>query len=706
MGIEGLHDPNIISSWAEFDYMGKYGAPNTNYFFRLRSDGTLIAEDAYGHEVFRRRVASTRGSEPQSRPVIDPEPPKPKAPPARDPDAGNPNHMLWVKSRGKLVQELKRLLNAWPEPKASLDPANDVFDEATKAAVIAFQKAQSPPLVPENLLGTVEAKTWKKLRTLYGRGVPGGGPPSGAGGPGTSLGRAFPPPDQPPTHFSSDNENSLLKPGPALDPEITPNILERLRKEIEWAALLGRQIHVVDVAQMSYLEKLKWVLHYTGEFLGAAIVDEAEGLIRSLGHMAGGVYHEVMKHPELLVPGMVPVYVAGKLVENQAAIRKRLAASRLFQTLLKPDVLIAMAVNPAAGLSLMVGHLAADFMKEIDRAKTGQELVRLSAKLAHIIGNLYVQLLLAILTEGVATAASEVIGGVRAAKGLAEGMEALETAEVEEAAAVSSRPLRTFEPPTVREVPGGGSADTIPETAEAPTVRNPPEGPEPATVRNPPPEPEPTTIRDVPAEETPPETVRSRQSPDKSDAQIQDRYGKYISEEKKLNNATSNTKLQPPDKFKEGVWDRKLPGETAEDLEGVQGEMVREKGPDGKYTGKRTSYLDGGLDEGVLEHVKRHEYNHFYSDNAFIKEFSAVDVGAPKPVNFNEGVTEYFAREAGGVKGPPTAYPDEVRLAEQVAKEVGEDTLAKAYFQGDKDAMDQVRKALKKLGEEPPPTVR
>jgi hypothetical protein len=191
-----------------------------------------------------------------------------------------------------------------------------------------------------------------------------------------------------------------------------------------------------------------------------------------------------------------------------------------------------------------------------------------------------------------------------------------------------------------------------------------------------------------------PETERLRREPDKMDKQVQDKFGDYISKEKKENNASSNTKVEPPDKFQKGVQDRKLPTETEKDLQGVQGEMVREKGPDGKYTGKRTTHINGGLDEATQAAVKRHEYTHFYSSDTFIKEFSKVEVGAEKPLNLNEGVTEYFAREAAGDTSPPRIYANEVRLAEAVAKDVGEETLRKAYFEGDAESIAKVRKAL------------
>jgi hypothetical protein len=398
-----------LTGWADLGY------------FDVEFRGEQISCNVYSNTIVLDEIVIVAGKEkPPSRPV-----------PKGDPDAGNPSHELCFQSRGKLVEELQRLLNIWPEPKASL-AVTGVFDKATEAAVIAFQKAQSPPLPPPpNQLGWVEQATWKRLRSLYGQGGPGGG--KGGRGPGGDGDHS--PPDLSKVQLNGGNEHGLANP-PAMpqDPELTPNILERLRKEVEWAALLGLKIQVQDVSKMSLTEKVSWILHYVSEFMGAAIVDEAEGMIRSLGAMAGGAYSEVMKHPELLTPAGVPVYLVEKLVENREEIRKRLAASKLVQTLLKPDVLIAMTINPMAGISLMAGHLVYDFYKEIDNATTGEELVKIAARLAHMIGGLFVQLILAILTEGVAAAASEVVGGVRAASGLAKGLEA---AEAEEAAALA-----------------------------------------------------------------------------------------------------------------------------------------------------------------------------------------------------------------------------------------------------------------------------
>jgi hypothetical protein len=83
-----------------------------------------------------------------------------------------------------------------------------------------------------------------------------------------------------------------------------------------------------------------------------------------------------------------------------------------------------------------------------------------------------------------------------------------------------------------------------------------------------------------------------------------------------------------------------------------------------------------------------HEQMHHYSSSKFISSFGVVS-----GVKFNEGVTEYLTRKmySGDRSGH---YDTEEQLAEVVAKKVGDDTLAKAYFEGDDAAMKKVSDAL------------
>lgn len=60
----------------------------------------------------------------------------------------------------------------------------------------------------------------------------------------------------------------------------------------------------------------------------------------------------------------------------------------------------------------------------------------------------------------------------------------------------------------------------------------------------------------------------------------------------------------------------------------------------------------------------------------------------------NEGVTEYFTEQVTGKKRPGH-YDAEKKVAAALAKQVGDETLRKAYFGGDADAITKVEEALK-----------
>jgi len=83
-----------------------------------------------------------------------------------------------------------------------------------------------------------------------------------------------------------------------------------------------------------------------------------------------------------------------------------------------------------------------------------------------------------------------------------------------------------------------------------------------------------------------------------------------------------------------------------------------------------------------------HEAVHKYSNDAMINTSQPL----------NEGVTEYFTRSVGATTTPPTPrgnYQNNFRFVQGLVKLVGEEAVAKGYFDGD---MDGLRNAFIKAG--------
>jgi hypothetical protein len=391
------------------------------------------------------------------------------------------------------------------------------------------------------------------------------------------------------------------------------------------------------------------------------------------------------------------------------------------------EMLVAVFV-PGGALAVVGGHmivgmvkdklhqmgLVANCMRKIKNARKLHELTEAAAYLGMALAKVWVELWMIMMAEAIGVAlegAAHTIRGIKAARGLARGMEEAGEEATAQAAKETAQGAAGKKPAPKVEIELSTKPRTpVPDDELPPTLDRPPvEGEPPGKPRTRVPDDElpPTLDRPPtedelrppePPEEAPPENVRPPQAPDKADLEIQDRYGKWISEEKKLNNATTNTKVEATDKFREGLA-KKDPTKTPQQLRDTMGYCETEFGPDGRPTGRRTNHIDGGMDPDVIDAVKRHENAHYYSDQAWKSRFTSVDVGG-KSVNLNEGVTELFSREAGD--GAHTgAYPRETEMARLIQEKVGEDTLAKAYFQGDKAAMDAVEKAAQDLAKDP-----
>ncbi|MGB6597631.1 MAG: PAAR domain-containing protein [Candidatus Acidiferrum sp.] len=161
-----------------------------------------------------------------------------------------------------------------------------------------------------------------------------------------------------------------------------------------------------------------------------------------------------------------------------------------------------------------------------------------------------------------------------------------------------------------------------------------------------------------------------------ADKAVLDKFGADIPETAKTPSAGSATVLQPDSDFKDGLKSRHPGMEKNYDLNSIYGESYQKKifvNQDKNYAG--TLY---------------HEDIHHYSSSAFKKGF-----GKYKGVKVNEGVTEYFTRQVPS-ENRAGHYDVETKVAEKIAKGVGEDTLKKAYFQGDAESVQKVKDFLDK----------
>jgi hypothetical protein len=83
------------------------------------------------------------------------------------------------------------------------------------------------------------------------------------------------------------------------------------------------------------------------------------------------------------------------------------------------------------------------------------------------------------------------------------------------------------------------------------------------------------------------------------------------------------------------------------------------------------------------DHVIAHEVIHRNSSQLFRKALGK---------DFNEGVTDYFTKQISGAYGSAD-YHQEQELAKDIAQSIGEDTLRRAYFGGDPDAIAKVKES-------------
>jgi len=146
--------------------------------------------------------------------------------------------------------------------------------------------------------------------------------------------------------------------------------------------------------------------------------------------------------------------------------------------------------------------------------------------------------------------------------------------------------------------------------------------------------------------------------PDKADDLIQGKYGKYIDPDKQ-GLAAKNTQALGDDDFRKAYG----AGGTG-NVDNIDGFYD----PD---TGKLYINADGAQPDAAL----LHESLHGYSNDAW---------RANVPDGFNEGVTEYLTGSNAKGLGIDhySAYPSSTWQAERVAKVVGDDVLAEAYFTG------------------------
>jgi uncharacterized Zn-binding protein involved in type VI secretion len=161
-----------------------------------------------------------------------------------------------------------------------------------------------------------------------------------------------------------------------------------------------------------------------------------------------------------------------------------------------------------------------------------------------------------------------------------------------------------------------------------------------------------------------------------ADEAVLAKFGSDIPKSAKTPNAASVTELQSDSDFKAGLLKRHPGMDKHFDLDAIYGESYKQK----IFVNQEKNY------SGTLYH----EDVHHYSSAVFKKEF-----GTYNGVKINEGVTEYFTRQVT-TEDRSGHYDVEQKVAAKIAKGVGEDTLKKAYFQGDPDSIKTVKEFLDK----------
>lgn len=163
---------------------------------------------------------------------------------------------------------------------------------------------------------------------------------------------------------------------------------------------------------------------------------------------------------------------------------------------------------------------------------------------------------------------------------------------------------------------------------------------------------------------------------EEADKAVLQKFGSDIPESAKKPSAGSVTELQSDKDFKDALKKRHPGIEKSYDIDSIYGESYNKK----IFVNKDKDYA------GTLYH----EDIHHYSSENFRKEF-----GRYKGVKVNEGATEYFTRQVTDANRAGH-YDMETKVAEKVAKGVGDDTLKKAYFQGDAASIQKVKDFLDK----------
>lgn len=113
------------------------------------------------------------------------------------------------------------------------------------------------------------------------------------------------------------------------------------------------------------------------------------------------------------------------------------------------------------------------------------------------------------------------------------------------------------------------------------------------------------------------------------------------------------------------------------------------------------AYLDSRYSD---EHNVYHELMHHNGNPQFHHDFGEY---GDNNLRVSEGVTEYFTRQVApqsGYSTPP--YSSQVNVVESLLRNgyISEESLKRAYFGGNRAAMQELRRALHKAGHGPNPT--
>jgi len=154
---------------------------------------------------------------------------------------------------------------------------------------------------------------------------------------------------------------------------------------------------------------------------------------------------------------------------------------------------------------------------------------------------------------------------------------------------------------------------------------------------------------------------------------------KYI-DEKNLKTLKGNVDMQSPVVFEEQF--KKIGATTGEKVDQVPGFVNREEKEPIKLrlpgrSSKNQLVVAANFETAV------HETVHLNSSTRFQQDFQH---------NLNEGVTEHFTEVVLGEPGK--AYHDNLKMADALILALGEDMVAKAYFQGDREALLTVMRAF------------